>query len=297
MSSSAVAPMVDSSTQPPSKIGSEFYRQASDSPPPANKAVPLQRFQQLEQEIRLHAANPQPYRELSSIYLESGRTADALRVLASAAANCPEAEDLQFELEEVKLRIAEELAANAKKQAARYSTAANLQDESRSLTELQALKINIGLARYRRRQDPRWQLLAAGGLYEQGNYDQAITALKIVRDYPAARSAAHYLLGQCLRAKAQVLEALSAYRTAALRRVPPPPTDVRTGALKAAAELAAEHSLFASAVRYVELLLSDPQASGLSDAEVRQLERQLANYKRRALEQNVAPETNPPESP
>ncbi len=67
-------------------------------------------------------------------------------------------------------------------------------------------------------------------------------------------------IGELHQSAGRVIEALSAYRTAALFRSPPPSDAIKLAALSRAAELAFENKMLDSARRYVAMVREiDPQ--------------------------------------
>ncbi|MFY7877399.1 MAG: hypothetical protein ACOVQM_18230, partial [Pirellula sp.] len=85
--------------------------------------IQLERFQQLEQEIRHSSAVPEPYVELAQIYLQRERWADARRALDAGIQNCPEYEPLVLLHEDLVLNQAAQFVEAAKTEHAQKHTA------------------------------------------------------------------------------------------------------------------------------------------------------------------------------
>ena len=95
--------------------GSLFVRtEANEGAAKPAPAIQLERFQQLEQEIRHSSAVAEPYVELAQIYLQRERWADARRTLDAGILNCPEHEPLVLLHEDLVLNQAAQLVEAAK---------------------------------------------------------------------------------------------------------------------------------------------------------------------------------------
>ncbi len=84
--------------------------------------------------------------------------------------------------------------------------------------------------------------------------EEAIDYLRSAAQDPELRAQAYLKLGEIFQRLGRITDALSAYRRAALLRVPSPPPAIRLTALTKAAELALEHLMLDSAARYVAIL-------------------------------------------
>jgi tetratricopeptide (TPR) repeat protein len=128
----------------------------------------------------------------------------------------------------------------------------------RAEIDLANTRISVCEARYRRHKDQSELLIPwAIALRQLKRMDEAIERLCEAQRVPDLRSRASLQLGMCYQQVGKVLEALAAYRCAALFRAPPPPADLRQRALELAAELAEQSQLIDSAIRYLEILVAD----------------------------------------
>lgn len=232
---------------------------ADPNVPPA-RSVPLERYQALEHAIRDNPLTVEPYLELAGYYLSSQRWTDARRVLENACKRFPEEERSQFLLEESQL--ARSLQLNSEAEQAQRSEPTQLTQAAldRSQLELNALREKICRSRLQRHPEQlQLHLPLATALHGLGQSEKAIESLRLAMQAPKLRSVAAFQLGQLLEELGRIAEALSAYRRAALFRVPSPPRELKLRALAAAADLAERSRLIDSARRYVGLLVElDP---------------------------------------
>lgn len=229
---------------------------AGDSAGPAPRTVALERFQTLEQTIRENPLTVEPYLELAGYYFDSQRWMDARRVLELACQRFPEVEQAQFLLEEAQLARSLQLNNQAEQSHQGEPTQLTQAALEQSQLELNVLRERVCRTRLQRHpQQVQLYLPLATALHGLGQTSDAIDALRRAMEEPKLRSAAAYQLGQVLEAAGRIPEALSAYRRAALFRVPPPPRDLKLAALTAAADLAQRWRLVDSARRYVGLLV------------------------------------------
>ncbi len=220
------------------------------------RGVPLERFQALEHVIRDHPLSVDPYLELAGYYFSSHRWADARRVLEIACQRFPDEERSLFLLEESQL--ARSLQLNGEFEHAHQAEPTQLTQTAldKSLLELNALRERICRSRLQRHPEQlQLHLPLASALHSLGQSEPAIESLRLASEVPKLRSAAAFQLGQLLEALGRIPEALSAYRRAALFRVPPPARELKLRALSAAADLAERSHLIDSARRYVGLLI------------------------------------------
>lgn len=228
----------------------------ADAEAPATRTVPLERFQMLERAIRENPLTVQPYLELAGYYFSSQRWVDARRVLELACQRFPDVEQAQFLLEEAQL--ARSLQWNDQVERAHRSEPTQLTQAAveQSQLELNVLRERVCRARLQRHpEQSQLYLPLATALHGLGQTPAAIDALRRAMQEPKLRSAAAYQLGQVLEQVGRIPEALSAYRRAALFRVPSPPHELKFAALSAAADLAERWRLIDSARRYVGLLV------------------------------------------
>jgi tetratricopeptide (TPR) repeat protein len=224
----------------------------SHSPP----TVALERFQTLEHVIRDNPLTVEPYLELARIYLQRNRWVDARRVLELATQRFPGHEEASFLYEEAQL--ARSLQLHWEAQATHRDEPTRLTEDrlDRSRIELNVLREKVCRARLQRHpQQLELYLPLATALVNLERPAEAIACLQLALGQPKLRSAAAWQLGQLYESQQRIPEALSAYRRAALFRVPPPAADIKRRALAAAADLAERSGLIDSARRYVGLLL------------------------------------------
>ncbi len=230
-----------------------FKSVSEDSLP--GKRISLERHQQLEQDI-LHApAHPAPYLELAEFYKAQGRWKDVRRVLHQGIVHNPGNEDLVFFLEEISIQCANEEWVRAKREANRYPSEENRANLDRAEMDLSNARIAVCEARFGRHPDQIDLLIPwAIALRQLGRMEDSVRCLRRAQEHPELRSRASLQLGMAYQQQGFVLEALAAYRCAALFRAPPPSPELRQRALELAADLAEESNLIDSAIRYCELL-------------------------------------------
>lgn len=221
-----------------------------------SRPVTLERFQTLEQTIRENPLTVEPYLELAGYYFNTQRWVDARRVLELACQRFPQVEQAQFLLEEAQL--ARSLQLNNQVEQAHHSEPTQLTQAAleQSQLELNVLRERVCRSRLQRHpEQTQLYLPLATALHGLGQTPAAIDSLRMAMEEPKLRSAAAYQLGHVLEEAGRIPEALSAYRRAALFRVPSPPRDLKLAALTAAANLAERWRLIDSARRYVGLLV------------------------------------------
>jgi len=214
-----------------SAIGSKLLAKYADTdslfvrnnsiPTAASKpaAIPLQRFQELEQAIRHAPANPAPYVELGRTYIEQERWQDAKRVLEAGVKYCSEHEPILILHEDLLVHLSAGALEEARKRQAQRPSEEN---------------------RY---------------AVEQAE-EEAVAMLQEAAEEPELRARASLQLGMCLQSLERPLEALAAFRKAALYRSPPPDSMIKTRALELAISIAEENQLIDSARFYTQQLLA-----------------------------------------
>ncbi len=227
-------------------------------------SVTLQRFQELELEIKNNPIHPQPYIELANIYLANARWNDAKRVLDRAAQQFDKDDQVLTLREDAQLGRSLELYNAAEAAYKSEPTVLTQEPLQSSKIELNALRERICRARLVRHPDHTELLVPlAVALENLGNVEEAIKCLRQAAEKPELRATASLQLGYLYTRARRIPEALSSFRRAALFRIPPPTEAIKREALAAAADLSQRHNLIDSARRYVELLLemspNDPQ--------------------------------------
>ena len=222
---------------------------------PSTSTVSLERFQTLEHVVRDSPLTVDPYLELSRIYLGSSRWTDAKRILDLAFERFPENEDVAYLREEAQINRSLQLLANAKAEHTTEPTQLTQERLARCHVDLNVLRERVCKQRLLRHPEQlQLNLPLATALENLGKKDEAIARLREVVREPRLRASAAYQLGQTLERAGQIPEALSAYRRAALFRVPPATNEMRWKSLSAAADLARRFGMVDSERRYVEML-------------------------------------------
>jgi tetratricopeptide (TPR) repeat protein len=260
----------------PSQVGSKSLARFTDTdslfvrPEPtggvvkSGPAIQLERFQQLEQEIRLSSAVAEPYVELAQIYLQRERWSDARRTLDAGIQNCPEHEPLVLLHEDLVLNQAAQFVEAAKTEHAQKRTAQSRFDLEQAEVNLVNLRIKVCKDRYQRHPDQKEILITwAIALRQAQRPEEATEILQEAAKELSLRSRASLQLGMCYQTLDRSLDALSAFRKASLFRSPEPDAKVAITALELAAKLAEEKGLIDSAIYYWEELAK--RQGGMSD--------------------------------
>lgn len=252
-----------------------LVRTPSEDVRPSKPApIPLKRFQELEQAIKHAPANAEAYLELGRIYLEQERWNDAKRVLDSGVQFCNENEPLLLLREDLTLLLASQLVEEAKARCAQKPTAENRYELEQAEINMANERIRICSHRFARRPDEKELLVPwAIALRQLGRHDEAVDLLAQAAQVPALRARASLQLGMCFQFLARPLEALAAFRKAALFRSPPPDPAIRVRALELASTIAEEHALFDSALYYAEQLVKciDPSLRPKWESKIKEL--------------------------
>jgi tetratricopeptide (TPR) repeat protein len=222
----------------------------------ANASIPLVRSQELEQSIRQSPANSEPYVELGQFYLGQQRWTDAKRVLDAGVQNCAECEPLVLMREDLILMLAGQQVESARTAFAQHPVEQNKYDLDQAEVNLCNERLRICRDRYSRHPDQREILITwSVALRQMGRHDEALQKLTEAAADPKLRARACLQLGMCLQTLNRPLEALSAFRKAALYRSPPPDLAIKARALELAVQLAEENQLIDSARYYARELL------------------------------------------
>lgn len=223
---------------------------------PAEPAVKLERFQALEHTIRDTPITHDPYVELATIYIGQSRHADARRVLDQAFTRFSDVEDVVYLREEAQLLRSRQLVSEATAEHETEPTRLTQESLDRTLLEFNVLRESVCRDRLTRAPDQHELYIPlAAALDHLGKRSEAIAALQSAMESPSLRASAAWQLGRLQELAGNVPEALSAYRKAALFRIPPPTPELRLKSLNAAANLAEKSGMIDSARRYVGLLL------------------------------------------
>ena len=254
MNSSASKPLIDD------KLKRELMKPVVPQNQPAETIsaprIPLQRCQELERAIQNNPANPTLYRELGEIYLSENRWKDARRVLQRGVQHNDQDESLLMMLEESRLRGCREAMLAAAKDFEYRKTPSARTELDQSELELAIMQHEIAESRFTRHPEQTELLITSAiSLNRLGQLDEAIKRFEQAKQDPAIRALASLNLGMCLERRGEAIEALAAYRRAAIFRAPPPSNEIRTKALKLAVALAEKIGLHHSAIRYKQMLL------------------------------------------
>lgn len=259
---SAVAYQKNRKSMIDEKLARELYRPLAapptDGPSKQPTKIPVHRFQTLEQLIKNNPASAEPYIELATIYIEGEQWRNAKRVLEQGVLHNAEDETILSLYEDVRLRLSRNAMDAAAAKFREYSSDTNNRELDQSELELAALQFEIAEARFLRHPD-QYDLLvrSAIALKRLGRVDEAIERLDRAKRYPSSRASASLQLGICLESQSRIIDALSAYRCAALYRSPPPSVEIKTRALEHAAALSERNLLWDSAIRYLTILAEE----------------------------------------
>lgn len=242
---------------------------------PVAPVVTLERFQELERTIRDTPLYVDSYLELANIYFAASRWTDARRVLEIAVHRFPEDPQAAFMYEESQLSRSRELAKKAEEEHREEPTQLTLENLQRCELELNVLREKVYRQRLQRNPTQvELMIPLADALDRLDQRDEAIKTLKTASQEPRLRAEASLQLGRMLERASRIPEALSAYRRAALFRVPQPAQETKYTALLAAADLALRSGMIDSGRRYLQMLVDlNPQNEYLQQrlAEIRAL--------------------------
>ncbi len=229
--------------------------QPSGEGAPARPAIRLERFQELEQIIRNNPVQAEPYVELARIYLHQEKWMDAKRILDRAAEQFSSNEDVLYLREESQIARSLHLVACAEAELRRVPSEVSEKELQRTRLDLNAVREKVCRARLVRHPEHlELTIPLAEALEGLDRSEEAIDYLRSAAQDPELRAQAYLKLGEIFQRLGRITDALSAYRRAALLRVPSPPPAIRLTALTKAAELALEHLMLDSAARYVAIL-------------------------------------------
>lgn len=223
---------------------------------PAKPVVTLQRYQELEQHLRNAPADGDSYLELTRIYMEQGRYFDAKRVLDKAMEHLSDDPRIVYEWEEMQVARSRQLLDAAEEALKNEKSPANRDARDRCAIDLANVRIHVCSARMKRDSNEHELVLPlAASLRQLGRHQEAIDALKSKKDIPDIRARVCLQLGMALMQTDKPLEALAAFRQAALYRAPSPPEKIRDKALELATEVSEKLGLIDAARRYAQLRL------------------------------------------
>ncbi len=236
--------------------------------------ITLLASQELEQQIRNAPANPEPYLQLAKIYHSQNRFKDAQRVLDNGVQQNPDDLPLKLYREDLNLRAAQDAIEVAKQE---------YQNDPNPETQLHLERAHVSLAnqqivfcqlRFERNPEQLDLLIPwASALTYLERLDEAMKLLHKAASDPMLRAQAWYELGMCLQKQGRALDALAAFRQAALFRAPMPSPTIKLQSLHKAFELSQQLGLVDSAIRYAKWIAeADPANSSKFLQRVKSLE-------------------------
>jgi uncharacterized protein HemY len=161
-----------------SDTDSLFSRPTIAVAPDRRGQIPLQRFQELEQDIRNNPATAEPYVELGQIYVGQERWGDAKRVLESGVVACPDHEPLLVLREDLLLQQANQLLDQAKTIYAQDPTEQHKYDLEQADVNFANERIRVCRDRYRRHPEQKEILITwAIALRQLARIEDAIELL------------------------------------------------------------------------------------------------------------------------
>ncbi len=200
---------------------------------PGNDRVIRQRQQELELFIRQTPADSAAYLELAKIYRSQERHYDAIRVLEKAVGYLPDDLDIRWELEEAQLARALQRLQTSQEILIQSPSADHEENLERARIDWAVRRAEVCRARLSRTPgDPKLQVLLAESLRDLGSYEESMQFATAASTSLEHAPLAHYVRGQCLLALGRPLDALSAWRSAALRRSVPAPEGVKFAGAK-----------------------------------------------------------------
>lgn len=215
----------------------------------------LERFQELEQTLRNNPVMADPYLELARIYLHQERWSDAKRVLDRAAELFSSDESVLYLREDAQLARSLQLMSYAEIDHQRTPSEMTEKELQRTRLDLNAMRERVCRARLARHPEQlELTIPLAEALEGLDRSEEAIDYLQKATHDPELRASASLKLGEILERAGRAPEALSAYRRAALFRIPPPSAAIQVAALGRAAELALKHRMLDASQRYVGML-------------------------------------------
>lgn len=239
-----------------SDTDSLFSRPAIATTPDRRGSIPLKRFQELEQDVRNNPATPEAYVELGQIYLGQERWSDAKRVLETGVLACPDHEPLLVLREDLLMQQANQLLETAKTAYAQEPNEQHKYALDQAEVNFANERIRVCKDRYQRHPDQLEILITwAIALRQLARIDDAIQLLNTASSNSDFRARASLQLGMCYQTLNKPLEALAAFRKAALYRDPPPEPKIKRRALELALDLAESTGLVDSSLYYAKHLL------------------------------------------
>lgn len=248
----------------------ELLRRGDAVPSSSSPATPVQptleRRQELERYLRDRPADIDSYLELAAIYRNADRSAEATRVLKQALEVEPDHPLVLWQLEEASLARALQQLRDVREVAERLRSPQAHRELERAQVDWAHRRADVCRSRLAR--DPsltHLRVVLAEALRDLGQNEEAIETLRPALDDDTEAPLAYLILGNCLQATGQDLEALAAWRACALRRAVPAPHRIRLAALRAAVDAAQRLGLDATLPLYRQSLRqceADPGTPG-----------------------------------
>lgn len=211
----------------------EILDDSSDDSSDKSSAVPLQRRQQLEHQLRSNPTDLPAFLELATIYRESDRPIEARRVLKQALEVFPKNVELRWEYEEAVLARSLQQLREVTDLATRLQTPETDRELRRSQQDWAQRRIEVCRARLER--DPSLVHLnvSLGEAYHDAeDHENAVEVLRRVTDRDDLSSSAYLIIGRSLLAEGKEVEAMAALRACATRRSVIAPARIRVMALR-----------------------------------------------------------------
>jgi tetratricopeptide (TPR) repeat protein len=240
-----------SSSAPEPSASQDASTDKADSHDKADGRGKIVRRQQLERLIRDGSLQIELYLELAAIHRSEDRPLEARRVLQQALQLNKEDPKVLWEFEEATLARSLQQVREVSDLASRLHTPEVDREMQRAQTDWANRRLEVCRARLAR--DPslvHLRLVVAEALYDLGFYNEAFEETQPCTEVDSLSPSAYLIQGKCLLDLGKDLEALAAFRAAAMRRAVIAPPKTRLLAMRCALEIAQRHHLTLSAERY-----------------------------------------------
>lgn len=223
-----------------------------EEPRPAEPPrVRVERQQELERYLQPKPSDVAAYLELADLYRKDNRPAEAVRTLKKGLEVDPDEPRLQWEYEEAMLAQSLFRLRQLRELSTRLQTAEAQHEYERAQVDWAARRVEV--CRARRKRDPdnaHLSVLLAEALKDLGQYHEAMEAAeRAIKDDHEAPTA-YLIQGLCLQSQGKPVQALRAFRCAAMRRAVPAPAKIRYRAMREASTLAESLGLTETLPRY-----------------------------------------------
>ncbi len=215
----------------------------------------IQRRQELEVHLRTSPTDLDGFLELGAIYRAEDRPAEAKRVLEQACKIFPDDTKVLWEYEEALLARSLQQMREVVDLDQRLGTKETERELERSQSDWANRRMEVCKARLKR--DPsliHLRVVLAEAMYDAGMYEKAIAAVKPLLTSDEHSPFGYLIGGRCLLALDREVEAMAAFRAAALRRAVISPPRTKVAALKLLCETAQRLGIELTLKRYREAL-------------------------------------------